>query len=437
MSEQMSFANSGGLIDDAKKTREPAWDKDISWFELPDDSEIHTYRLVAGAYYYAQHWVQTVKKDGKPGKAFPVICQNFDHQTNTYAENGCEVCTFLSEVNKTVNEINETREAKDKIEWKALPSNIQRMSRRLTMASNVIVRELQQQGPPANAQGWSFIRAIRLPQGFGKTLKEKQDKLNKRDGQIYPLNHITEGRDLMISYNSQSENKNNIYSLDLGNVVPLTEDEMKHQPFLVNFHSFMKYPKQNEIADSLRRFGYYNWINEFRNTSTLVSVPKQTNVPPPQPAPVQAGRQSGQSAFNPPASPEPPFEEEPAAAPPVPAPVVQPVAQPAPVPAAPATPVPVQQQQAAPASKPAAQPTQVVQNMAGQANIEGRLQLFATNTGVQLVVNGTTYQKNLRMYRPDLAVPTCWTTYSQTSSTPAGKAQCKACPLRLDCMMIS
>lgn len=215
----------------------------------------------------------------------------------------------------------------------------------------------------------------------------------------------------------------------------------------------MKYPVQKDIADALRRFNYYSWVNEFRNSSTMVSVPKAAPTAPPQAAPPAAARQggAGAGAFAAPQAPEPPFEEEPAAAAPAavaqkpvaPAPAPAPVAapkvqaapQPAPVQAAP-PPAPVQVAPAqVPAAKPAAQPAAVQQTLAGQASLEGRLQTFSTNTGVPLNVNGTTYPKPLRMYRADLAVPNCWSTYSVT--TRENRELCKACPVRLDCMMIS
>lgn len=450
MQGQMSFDDHGTIVDNPKGNREPHWDKEIPWLELPDDDEIHLYRLVAAPYYYAQHWIQSFKKDKTPGKSFPVICQNYDPKTNTFAENGCEACLFMDEVNKMLKEFESPKDPKDKVEWKDLPQKITKMSRRTTMAQNAIIRELQAQGAPSNSASWTFIRPIRFPQGFSKTLKEHQTKFNKRDGQEWALNHKTEGRDLQLSYNSQSDDKNKIYMLMLGEITPLTDAEIAQAPHLTDFASFMKYPKQPEIADALRRFGYYDWINEYRASKPSASVPRSA----PASAPAQQTiRQPAQAAtaFDVPAGqPEPPFEPEPAAAAPAasPAPKAAPQAPiaaapaPAAAPAAPVIPqtntVAMQQQQTpvAPPQAPAAPVAQAAPAAAptgAQAGVEGRLQSFSTQTGVPLVVAGKTYAKALRLYRPDLAVPTCWSTYSATSR--ANREQCKQCPLRLDCMM--
>lgn len=451
MQGQMSFEDHGTIVDNPKGNREPAWDKDIGWFELPDDDEIHLYRMVAAPYYYAQHWIQSFKKDKKPGKSFPVICQNYDSATNTYAENGCESCLFMDEVNNLLKDIEKTvTNPKDKLEWKDLPAHITKQSRRTTMAQNVIVRDLQAQGAPSNnAQKWSFIRPLRFPQGFGKTLKEHQAKFNKRDGQEWALNHRTEGKDLQLSYNSSSEDKNKIYMLALGDITPLTDEEMKHAPFLTDFKSFLKYPQQSEIASALRRFGYYDWINEMRTSRPSTSVPKAP--PAQQTQAINKAPQGPATAFDVQGQPEPPFEPEPAATATQSSPAPQ-ATQQAPIAAAPAaapaapviapqqtmtmqqqTPVtpPAAPVQAAPAAPVA--PTQPPAQTPAQAGVEGRLQSFSTQTGVPLIVTGKTYTKALRLYRADLAVPTCWSTYSATSR--ANREQCKQCPLRLDCMM--
>lgn len=457
----MSFGDTGSYVDGAKQKKEPYWDEGINWFELPDDNEVHLYRFVAAPYYYAQHWVQTVKKDKTTGKAFPAMCQNFDSNTNTFAENGCELCAFMVEVNKALEERNknapidpQTGKAKP-IEWKDLPSNVTRLSRRLTMATNAIIRDLQLQGPPTNnSQGWSFIRPLRLPQGFSATIKEKQEKFNKRDGKVYALNHQTEGKDLQISYNSNSQKVADIYMMELGLNTPLTEEEMAQGGSLTNFASHMKYPAQKEMADALRRFGYYDWVNEFRASSPTTSVPRQAQVAHQQQAAPRAAQpaQNLNPAFAAEATPEPPFEPEPVAAATTPrptasaapqAPTPQPQQQPV---APPPVEVPtinptasvamqVQTPVVAP-SQPVAAPVQATQPAGPiQPGVVGRLQDFAAQTGVKLIVKGTTYQKNLRIYTPDLAVPTCWATYGETSR--ANREQCKKCPMRLDCMMVT
>jgi hypothetical protein len=441
----MSFKTDVSLPAAPKNKREPNWDDNISWFQMPDDDEVHLYRLVGAPFLYAQHWIQTVKRDGKAGKSYPVICNNYDSKTNTWAENGCEVCEWMKQVYAALDEVNGKRDKEKKIEWQSLPAFVKKSTRKLTMASNVIIRELQIQGPPANnSDGWSFIRQIRFPQGFSKTLKEKQDKFNKRDGKIYALNNIAEGRDLQISYNSNAEDIKNMYVLELGERTPITEEEWAHEGFLVDFPALMIYPDQAQVADSLRRNKYYDWLNDFKNSQPAQSI--QKSAPPvQQPAsPQPQGRQTGGFAAT--GMPEAPFEseEEPAGArtqaPAQPAqpPPIQAAAPAAPAqPAAPpvqAAPPPAAPKAAAPAPGPAPAANGTVPGKA--APIESRLQEFSGKFGAALVATNKTYEgKTLRLYRPDLAVPDCWSTY--TKKVTENKDQCRGCPLRLDCMMVT
>lgn len=505
----MSFQDTGSYVDGGNQNREPAWDKDINWFEIPDDNEIHAYRLVAGPFYYSQHWVQTKKRDGQTGKSFPAICRNWDSETNTYAENGCELCEFLTDVNKALADVNKNTDTKK--EWKELPSMVTRMSRRLTMATNLISRDLQHAGPPSNnSEGWSFIRPARFPQGLAKRIKEKGEKLNKRDGQTYPLNHSSEGQDLLISYNSEKKEPNDRYSLDLGGVTPLAEAEMAHQPFLTDFKAFIKYPKGEELVQALKRFGYYDWLNEFKGAATMVSVPRSAPAPmqpqqmpqqnmaqhstppqapvqnmapvhnyaepvsnqpvtqvqqmpqqaqyqqpvqhqqqmpqqaqyqqPPQhqsapvqppvqhqaPPPQQSSPNPNAAAFATPAAPEPTYEDEPEPAasaqpaqPPV-QPPQQPVAQ---------TPPP---QSGSPQGIPNRAP---VQAAGVSSDVESRMVQFIQSRGLQTRVSETQYTKQMRLYVAGMTVPACWEMYNQVSRQ--NKEQCRACPLRLDCMMVS
>lgn len=470
----MSFENTGTLIDDPRGNREPAWDKEINWFEIPDDNDVHAYRLVAGPFFYSQHWVQTKKRDGQNGKSFPALCKNWDSETNTYAENGCELCRFLDEVNKTLAEVKKTN--KD-MEWKNLPAMVTKMSRRLVMATNIISRDIQQAGPPSNnAAGWSFIRPVRFPQGFAKTLKDKQEKFNKRNGEVYALSHVKEGRDIFISYNSQEKEPSKKYSLDLGDVTPLTEEEMGHGHFLTDFKSFIKYPKDEELTAALRRFGYYDWLNEFKSSTTMISVPRTSSSPQPvqqqpiqqqvpqnqtppqqaqtvqthqavqQPVQVQQPANPNAAAFSAASKPDPVFEQsddpEPAATQVAPAqPAQQSVQQPAVQQAAqPAVQQPVQPQQPVDTAPISGTPQSVPQsNPAPTAkpaqDAQARILEFLQKTGVQSRISDTQYSKSLRFYQPGMTVPSCWELYNRVSKE--NREQCRQCALRLDCMMVS
>lgn len=423
----MRFEEEGELISDAKTQKDPRWDEKIPWFELPDDNEPHAYRLVAAPYYFSMHWIPTFKKDGKPGKAFPAICANFDHKTNTYADNGCEVCEYLRQLNAALDET--------KQEWSKLPAHITKMTKRLTMASNVIIRELQEQGPPANNQNWSYIKQVRFPQGFAKTLKELQDKFNKVENKVYALNHMQYGKDLYVSFNSASEDKNKIYTVQLGNTTALTDAEKACAGQLVDFQAHMRYPDQRGLSESLKRNGLYEWLENFRSTSNIPSVARAPRTAA-EGSTSSAKFESGDAV---PADPEPARPAQPVTPPAQPsvtaaaaAVAVAAVVAAAPAPAAPVAPpvAPAAVVQPATPAQPAAAPV-----VSSASAVEGRLQDFSTQTGVPLAVSGAVYQKPLKLYNPTLAVPTCWASYNQTIR--ANKDLCKACPLRLDCMLVS
>ena len=400
-----------------KAQREPFWDAKIPWFQIADDDTVYVYRLVARAYFYANHWIQTKKKDGTLGKSFPYICQNFDPVNNTYAENGCEICAFMDQVNQAVNQ------AKEK--WENLPTFVKKAGRRKTMAHNVIVRQLQEQGPPANNTGsWSFIVPMRFPQGFANTLSELQEKFNKKAGQVYALSHGTEGRDLQISYNSQAKDPGSMYQVQLGDRTPISEEERAHSKHLIDFGSFMKYPKQSDVKTSLVRNGYYEWLDNFVANLNLKTITKSEPA-----AQQQAAAQTPASAQQPPA--------QQAAHPDAPPPgasamdgdtgaIVADHSETAP---AQQVAAPAQTQAAAPPTQPAPAQAPVQQAAAAPSDIAGKLQAFSQATGIGLQVIGKEFA-DVRLYQPNMAVPVCFTQYSATD-----KKICKQCPLKLDCMM--
>ena len=439
MSNMSMDVDGDGGFKEERGNREPAWDKDIKWFQIPDDNASYGFRFVAKPYYYAQHWVTSRKKDGTTGKAFPVLCQNYDPETNTYAENGCECCAFTDLVNKAVNDA--------KAKWEDLPKHIKQVGRRKTMATNAIVRELQEQGPPANNTGsWSFIVPLRLTQGVSDKIKKLADKVQPKgpSGIPFAINHKTEGRDLLISFNSQEKVPDQMYTVIHGDRKPLTEEEIGHTKFLTDFGAHIKYPNQDEVRKSLVRSGFYEWLDTFSASANLKTISRE----PAQQA--AAPRQPAAAAQEPAPEPEP-ARAQPAPAPVAesPAPVVTTVAQtpvqaaPAPAPevqapvvnVAPVAAMAVQTEVVAPVAAVVPPPAAPVQQAVGSAaanDIQSRVTAYAQAQGIAVKTIDTPIS-DAQFYKPGMSVLNCFTQYTATSKT--NKPLCKGCPLRLDCMV--
>lgn len=448
MSMSMDVDGDGGFKAD-RGDREPAWDKEIKWFGIPDDNTAYGFRFVAKPYYYAQHWVTSKKKEGTTGKAFPVLCKNYDPATNSFAENGCECCAFMDLVNKAINDA--------KAKWDDLPKHVKQVARKKTMATNAIVRELQEQGPPANNTGnWSFVVPLRLTQGTSEKIRKLAEKIQPKspDGVPYAINHKTEGRDLLISFNSQEKVADQMYSVIHGDKKPLTEEELAHSKYLTDFAAHIKYPNQEEVRKSLVRSGYYEWLDAFSATANLKTISRepasQQAAAPRQPAPAQ----------EPAPEPEParvaPAPVAPAPAPVTPAAVIQAVesqasaviAQAAPTPVAPApVQVPVvnvnpvaamsmDTEVVAPAAAvvpaPVQAPAQQTVGSAAANDIQSRVAAYAQQQGIALKTIATEIV-DAQFYKPGMSVLNCFTSYTVTGKT--NKPLCKGCPLRLDCMM--
>jgi hypothetical protein len=414
----MDVGDDGGFKAE-RGDREPAWDKDIKWFGIPDDNTSYGFRFVAKPYYYAQHWVTSRKKDGSFGKAFPVLCQNYDPETNSFAENGCECCSFMDLVNKSVNEA--------KAKWDDLPKHIKQVGRKKTMATNAISRELQEQGPPANnVKEWSYIVALRLTQGTSTKIQKLAEKIQPKgpNGVPYAINHKTHGRDLLISYNSQEKVADQMYSVIHGDVKPLTEEELAHSKYLTDFGAHIKYPNQGEIRNSLVRSGYYEWLDAFSASSNLKTISRE---------PVQ---QAAPRAAAAPPEPQPEPEPAPVAPAPVkaaPAPASSPVVQAPVVHQTPVAAMSMDTEVAAPVATPASRavPAQAVGSAVAN-DIQSRVTAYAQAQGIALKQIETPIA-DAQFYKPGMSVLNCFTQYTTTSRE--NKALCKSCPLRLDCMV--
>jgi hypothetical protein len=460
----MGFEDSGELKKQGNfKEREPYWDANIKWFTLPADNEPHAYRLIAKPAHYAQHWIPTVKKDGTAGKNFAFLCKNYDSINSKWAENGCKVCEFIDQAWNAVNAAAKgkpvEKDKEGKIIKPRLPERITRASRKITMASNAIIRELQAQGAPGNNTGsWTYVHPIRLPSGAADEIVDKQNKfgVKKPDGSgRFGFNHKDHGKDILITMNPNPKTPAGTYVIDSGvndPVSPLTADEMAQQKFLVNFVEHIKFPKDEDVEQALKRNGFEEWLEGAQAQTNLQQISKSgppagPAAPPSDPGAFDDGggiQPSGENRgvpneapaqignFQAPAAEDDvpvdvgqlkggPAPTAPAAAPAVQAAPAQPAAAAPAVAAQPATP-PVK---AAPAAaKPAA---------AAGGDLSSKIQAFvAAHPDKKLVEATKEYDPSLglRFYKVGLSIPSCFTKYSEND-----KAVCRGCPVRLDCMM--
>lgn len=294
MQSMVDAGESTEFVQQGYGEKEPYWDKDIKWFQFPDDSDYHAYRLVGKPFYLALHWINSKKRDGTKGKSFSALCKNYDSTVNRYGQNGCKYCEYKDLAAKQLG----------KIKFKDWPEPIQRMAPKTTMASNAIIRELQQAGAPSNnAAAWTFIQQVKFPEGFSNTLKENTDKLNKIAGKVYGFNHKDHGKDLLISYNSQAKEKAKMYQMQMGERTPLTAEELAHAKYLVDFHAKLLevgYPKESSCETALQKNGYYDLLESLNASSNLKEIqkgaPVETPVVAPQVAPQAVAPQVAQQA---------------------------------------------------------------------------------------------------------------------------------------------
>lgn len=454
----ISFDDDGGRLQkQGLNQREPSWDANIKWFQFPDgDPNVYYYRLVARPTFYATHWIPTRKADGTEGKAYPVLCCDYDSKTNAYAtEKKCVICDFMRQVYDSAP----TEKDKEGKNRKILPDRIKRMSSRLTMAHNAIIREIQNQGAPQNnTGGWTFIHPIRLPQGASNLLAEKEErfghKYQEQDGngkfftRIAGFAHALYGKDIAISYNSKFDAQK-MYQIDVGPrdpVTPLTEEEKSHKHHLIDFAAAMKYPSPETLQRSLEKNGLYDYLNQLTAMSNLKTVTR--SVAPAAPAKTNqidpsfddhgglAVHQLGESRWatsNLAAEDDVPSftsdvkewerqQTEKKAQATSTAPIT--IAS-APIP----TPVP---QEAPAPSTPVVTPPVALAPAKG-TDINSKLEAFSQSSGVKLVVDNSTYEK-VRLFKTGMSVPECFKTYLVTSKS---SGICKGCPLRMDCMMVS
>jgi hypothetical protein len=462
MGQSMADAgDSSEFVQQGFGEKDPYWDADIKWFQFPDDSEPHAYRFVGKPFYFALHWIATRKKDGTAGKSFSALCKNYDSVSNKFAENGCKYCAYKDLAAQQLA----------KIKYKEWPDAIKRIAPKTTMATNAIVREIQQAGAPANnAAGWTFIQPVKVPEGFSNTIKEKMDKFNKIAGKVYGFNHKDHGKDLLITYNSQSKEPSKMYQLDLGEKSPLTQEEMAHAKYLIDFQAALSktgYPKDENCTKALEKNGYMDLLESLNASHNLKQIqqnaPAETpvvapQVPPTQPvaspaapvaqvtqtvtaaqaaafdtpadggvAPTAGGELKAEAAPTASAEPPPPAfnanEQLPTFAPaPAPVQAVPPAApQPAPVVAPVLAPVPPPAPVAASAPAPAP---------AASQDLLGKISTFASSTGLTLAPHDKEYP-DVMTFKKGMTVPTCFTKYTVTMPTKV----CTKCPMRLDCMI--
>lgn len=274
------FNDTGTFVSNTRQAK-PAWDKDIQYFEFPEDGMGHKYRLVAKPFFFSQHWVEVKKQDGKT-VSVPFVCKNWDSNTNEFVDRGCVHCQFMSEAEKVFAGIK-----KDK--WPS--TRVSKLGRKLVMLSNVIVRDLQQAGPPMNNTGaWSFIKPMRFsPLVFDeiKSLAEKYNRVKTEAGeQIFNLNHAQYGRDVMIAYDKHNKDPKKKYSTqinpDPNQFNPLTEQEMSHAGALVDFSKYLQYPDDADCKDILEKQGFYKDLEDYKMGAALGNFQAQQMQQAPQ-----------------------------------------------------------------------------------------------------------------------------------------------------------
>lgn len=440
---------SGRLQKQGFSQREPAWDSNVKWWQFPDgDPNIYYYRLVARPTFYATHWIPTKKADGTEGKAYPVLCCDYDSKANSYvseANKKCVICDFMNQV-YSLAPIEKDKDGKNR---KAVPERIKRMNARLTMAHNAIVREVQQQGAPQNNSGnWTFIYPIRLPQGAANLLAEKEERFGHRyqekdeNGNTFSriggFAHALYGKDIAITYNSGADAQK-MYQIDVGPrdpVTPLTDEEKSHRNHLIDFASLMKYPSPDTLQKSLEKNGLNDYLMQLSSLSNLRTVAKTI-----QPATKQENK-SDDSAFdvgnglavhslgeiqgvgNINSSPAQNVEDDVPNFPSLETWQQQQASKASPAEAVKAPPITASTASASPVS---------VQAKPQAGDVTAKIEAFSQTSGVKLVVDHSSYEK-VRLFKPGMSVPECFKTYLVTSKTTG---QCKGCPLRMDCMMIS
>jgi hypothetical protein len=412
----MSMNDAGGIVS-ATGNKEPRWDEKIRWFDFPADKEAHLYRLVSKGFIYSTHWLNTKKGDGSVGKAFPILCKNYDSATNKRAKNGCKMCDYLQAVRKAYGET----------KYESWDASIKKAFDRAVMAHNVICREIQEAGAPPNKQAeWTFIVPMRFPQGVVKTLSELAEKFNKRGGATHPLNHAVEGRDIYVSYDPAATEAAKMYQVQLDMTPkPLTQEEMAHAKFLIDFAPHLKYPTDDAINEALERNGYITKLENLQTQAAIISIPSGASLKAPvapAPAAVQAAAPSANaSAFAVGDAPAPAMPVDdipmgscpPAATPAAPAP--SPVQQQAPAQAAPVAPTPAAPE--APAAKPTVEQSLVA--FAGPKNIA--LSPFAHTDKLEGLA--------FKYFKPGMAVPACFGQYADGQPITT----CKTCPIKFDC----
>jgi hypothetical protein len=456
MSGLFDTDDAGGFAK-ASRDKKPKWDEKIQWFALPDDGNPYTYRLVGNPVFFFNHWVTTKKKDGTMGKAVPFLCKNYNSVTSKWEDNGCKFC----EVERSLREVY----TQQKLPYASWPKNVQQLGAKQTMAINMIVRDLQLQGPPGNVADWSYVHPVKLPKGVAGTIVELAEKYNKKPNPakdevpFWGMNHTQYGMDISLSYNSNAPSADKTYMVVPMGKTPLTDAEKTHAtPFMVDFAKYMVYADHEEAIQMLTRNGYYDLEQTLKASAALGAMMPPTAT---QAAPVPKSEPTGVQAVAPSVAPQQQTIQQAPAVAPAPAPVpvptfdaneqfpdtlmgAAPVATPAPTPApivqapvvAAAPPV---QQPVAPAPAPVAQPATVAPVAAPANTVAGstipNLDAFVATHGKVLKMNTEDYPDTpLKYVKPNVAVPTCFSLYTDTRKVqPDG---CKACPIKLDCMQV-
>ena len=212
------------------------WKDSLNQVNIPKKDEWYTFRVISGAFSYAQHWVEFTKKDGSPS-AFPVDCANWDFESETNSkDNGCPCCELGI-----------------------------KLSRKYLV--NVIDRQEQGKDPDP-------VRALDLSTTLMKQLVDLK-KLNVVKGKPFSAGHKKYGCDIHIQKKSSQRKGGVEWQLQKGDREALTEEELGLD--ICDFEEYWQFPDTARARQSLTRHGYYK--NAPAPTASAVPSTKRKAMP--------------------------------------------------------------------------------------------------------------------------------------------------------------
>lgn len=197
------------------------------------DGKYHTVRFVGKPSIIAQHWLNTLAKEGGKSKKavnnFPKMCHglviNKDGKAEIEAEK-CAYCTVLEHtptievwINVIDRKIQENEPKK-----KAKHTRAEREKKKLNGMTAFFMEDI-------DSESWTPMRAMRITPSVGRKISEIAS-LNTRkvDGvrKAFNPDHSKYGFDLMIKYDSKANSASEMYSIQKGENTALEENEIAY-----------------------------------------------------------------------------------------------------------------------------------------------------------------------------------------------------------------